>query len=279
MKRRTFLKLSPAFVALPLSLGLTSCAPKTKNPVVDESDETENQPFDLGMSLEQARQYNEGNGGLFIHRDDKFYPVPDHIYAYQELVIMEGTTFSSNTLSENDELVYISDTVNPSSVFYVFSPIIDTGSTALLAFHLHEDYITGMQEITLETSQKSFSSIKNVTLNDLSVTDFCSTHSGVEAGTYESSNDCYATGFVDLSPSETSITIGYYEGTQYQEVTLDGTLPYYTFDSEAVIPAFLTPTKQGYAIVDTSLLIKGMDYAFGWSELWPNNATIISITD
>ena len=150
----------------------------------------------------------------------------------------------------------------------------------MLAFQIHADSTTQKSEITLETRHKTFDRITDVTLNDLPVMDFADIHEGIEAGQYDlGSTDHNATFFIDLPSDEPSITIGYYEGTQYQELTLDGTLPYYTFDPNAAIPAFLTLTKEGYAVLDTSLLMSGMKYALGWSAMWPYNAAIFSVTD
>ncbi len=285
MKRRTFLRLSPAILALPFSLSLTGCNTKRKDVSIEEP---ASPPPDPGLTLDQARQYNDGNGGLFIHRNDKFYPLSEHIYAYQALVIMDNTDSSANTLSESDELVYISDTADPSMMMFYVSPVDQTGTTALLACQIQAD--TTIQadtpeevitKITLETRQKDFNSIDNVTLNGIDVLDclYDYNHDWIGAGIYERGGGIYqVTGFLDLS-SEASITVGYYEGTSYQELTLDGTFPYYSFDSDHKIPIVSTLTKEGYAIVNTSRLEKGTSYAFGWFGLWPSNATILTITD
>ena len=133
MKRRTFLQLSPAFLALPLSLGLAGCGGSTSttpSEIESVSDTSSDWDSDtdfvednsLGMGLEDAKSYsNFNNCPYFIHRSDGlFYPV---------LITMESNlgsaVFSSYDqlteyaeclticLSDGDELVYISSNSIP----------------------------------------------------------------------------------------------------------------------------------------------------------------------
>ncbi len=136
MKRRTFLKLSPAFLALPLSLGLTGCdtsssvaASAAESVTTASSDSYTDTDIDeddsLGLGLEEAKSYSSFNNcPYFIHRSDGlFYPVlitmesnlgSAVFSSYDQLT--EYTECLTICLSKGDELVYISSNSIPDEV-------------------------------------------------------------------------------------------------------------------------------------------------------------------
>lgn len=147
MKRRTFLKLSPAFVALPLSLGLTGCdtsssavASATESVTTASSDSYTDTDIDeddsLGMGLEEAKSYGEfSKCPFFIHRSDGlFYPLlPTLESNFQPVAFLSYSQLTASSecltlcISDGDELVYISSRSVPDTVR--FYPIDSMGNT------------------------------------------------------------------------------------------------------------------------------------------------------
>ena len=156
MKRRTFLKLSPAFVALPLSLGLNGCTASISPSSVSSIDDTDMVADDidddlpgLGMTLEEIQEFaDRTNRHIFIHRsDDLFYVLPtpltgiynpsrkdfyNTVFSDPEMLqtIYDESTPSRNNITlswDGDELVYITSSSLPDSV--TFSSFIGSGPT------------------------------------------------------------------------------------------------------------------------------------------------------
>lgn len=136
MKRRTFLRLSPAILALPLSLELSGCggsnstAPCEVESASDASsdwgsdtDFVEDSSF--GIGLEEAQSHSAlSSCPYFIHRSDGlFYPVlvtlesnfgSAAFSSYEQLT--EYAECLTICLSDGDELVYISSRSIPDKV-------------------------------------------------------------------------------------------------------------------------------------------------------------------
>lgn len=154
MKRRTFLKLSPAFLALPLSLELSSCgasnlrspdiaASSTSEPTPDVSSDVDScADTDISnysgqeLTLEEAQEYSRfTNCPYFIHwSSGSFSPVPVTLESDSTFVtfldICKFQTYHSGSAlySSRAELVYISTSGSvPDTVsFYTITEVGNT---------------------------------------------------------------------------------------------------------------------------------------------------------
>lgn len=125
-----------------------------------------------------------------------------------------------------------------------------------------------------ESLLTSGSGISNLTINGLSPQDYCDKNSMLPVYVNNHSGDISTDFIVDLSDfvdydtaqlknghlalsennDQNTVVIEYYESTQYHSITLSANCLAFFFDSSEAISCPVTPTKGGYAIVDTSSL-------------------------
>lgn len=345
MKRRTFLQLSPVFLTLPLSLGLTGCGGSRQDsrlaPSISASsissaapNGTANNDTDLGMTLDEAKASSKH---FFILCNNKFYPLFHQSYPYTRnrehdfqhdistsLIIDDISYYNSfpygskqdDPLTDNcsllngDQLVYLSSGSIPDHIdfmeltasFYTIPLVFTCGDpyhslypdevSALEAFPYRQfsDYDSNYVPADNITSERiSVISKSDLTINGLSVQDYCATHTMVSIyhteeqsmidNTLKSYNYQYVvdlTQYVSLDPakqedgilelieenSENVVTIGYYIGTEYYSFTLKANCLAFLHSPSASYSCPLSLTQNGYAIIDTSSLPSG-DYAMG----------------
>lgn len=164
MKRRTFLQLSPAVLALPISLSLSACsgsktasrpASSTAAPISSTADtdsitdDVDEMYSELGLTLEEAKASADKvfilRNGLFYslskplfcrpisRKDEKSYAVTYDEEAYQGTLSVDSPETNNATLFDGDQLVYVSSDSLPDSI--QFAPLTSTGYTLPLVFH------------------------------------------------------------------------------------------------------------------------------------------------
>ena len=147
MKRRTFLQLSPAVFALPISLSLSACSgSKTASrpaastaasisstadtdSITDDVDEIYSE---LGLTLEEAKASSDTvfilRNGLFYslskplfcrpisRKGEKSYAVTYDEEAYQRTLSVDSPETNNASLFDGDQLVYVSSDSLPDSI-------------------------------------------------------------------------------------------------------------------------------------------------------------------
>lgn len=213
-------------------------------------------------------------------------------------------------LLDGDQLVYISsgsirdhfDIMDITSSFYTLPVIFKCGdptrslypdkiqSIDTFSFRRFSDYDPSyIPSRDSADSILSVSSLSNLTINGLSVQEYCDSHEMIrifyteQQSAYDNTvtdyNFYYAvdlTDFTSFDPqkaekgilelteenSENTVVIGYYEGTEYHSLTLKANCLAVLHDSSPAYTCPLSLTQNGYAVIDTSSLPSG-DYAIG----------------
>ena len=216
------------------------------------------------------------------------------------------------SLLDGDELVYISNDFIPSYIY--FMPITQTFPTLPVIFEggtPYRKFCTADELLGLRTlpSRKFFDydssyvpsdqysddylsvGLSNLTINGLSVQDYCLSHSMIPIyhTRYERDSDHvidtynyryivdltdftdidiakWQNGIIELTSEndQNTVTISYYEGTQYHSLTLRSTSTAVLFDSDRTCSVSPSLTSNGYAVIDTSALSPN-EYAIGIS--------------
>ena len=205
------------------------------------------------------------------------------------------------TLFDGDELVYISTNSIPDYVDLM--PVTGVVATLPVIFECdnpYRNFCTADEVLRISAlPHREFSdydpsyipaddhsidclsvrSLSNLTINGLSVQDYCDTHDMVliyqteEDSAFDNSVKSYNYHYiVNLSEfseldsekrkngiralveenDQNTVTISYYEGTQYHSFTLQSTCLAYTYTPSQAMPFPVSLTQNGYAVIDTS---------------------------
>lgn len=233
-----------------------------------------------GMTIDEALEYAGDEASLyFVHRGDKFYPLPmTTAIAEKALFFDDDQQFTNITLSPGDELVLVAPNAAPEVYSYPFQFAPSSSCGYTLPFALVK---TG--------SSNAYSSIGYLTdsyfdlsddallLNGLSITDYGQSHDLIF---YDSDSDGYGTTYsclVDLTdyadvdyssgkpvlknPNENN-TVSIQFGTDSDLSTCEATIRYYLFDSSKATDHYMSQPKNGYSVIETESLPAG-DYIFG----------------
>lgn len=218
------------------------------------------------------------------------------------------------TLFDGDELVYISTNSIPSYVdlMPVTGIVVSTLPVIFECDNPYRNFCTADEVLRISAlpSRKfsdydpsyiptddhsidclSVRSLSNLTINGLSVQDYCDTHDMIliyqteEDGTFDNSVKSYnyhyivelnkfsevnrekaQNGIRELTEEndQNTVTISYYEGTQYHSFTLQSTCFAFHYDPSQAMPFPVSLTQNGYAVIDTSG-IPSNEYAVGFS--------------
>ena len=256
-------------------------------------------------------KYSFKHTGNMLYYDISTALLIDNISFQESFAIKGGNqlAFDTSTLFDGDQLVYISSDYIPNSIdlmsftdsLYTIPLVFEYGDYHN-SFHPNEiANINGLRKFscydpnyipadsTADSSLFAFSSSSNLTINGLSVQEYCTSHNMVpiyyreEQGAFDSTIKDYNYRFiVDLTPfteydsekeidgilepveenSENKVTISYYKGTQCYSFTLTANCLAYLHEPFALYTCPLSLTPNGYAIVDTSLVASG-EYAIG----------------
>lgn len=335
MKRRTFLQLSPAVLALPISLSLSACsgsktasrpASSTAAPISSTADtdsitdDVDEMYSELGLTLEEAKASADKvfilRNGLFYslskplfcrpfsRKDEKSYAVTYDEEAYQRTLSVDSPETNNATLFDGDQLVYVSSDSLPDSI--QFAPLTSTGYTLPLVFHGNPKRGTFNNISTVthtfsyyEPTYQAPESYMEHTLfesddfliNGLTLAEYTAANSMITIDYDDSSSvDPEAIYIVDLTDYVTLkdnsfilqekndhnvVTISFYTGTDYHEITLEATCVFFTFDPSSAITCNIQKTKDGYAVIDTSSLSHFENYVVAYG---PNCAPFSILT-
>lgn len=213
--------------------------------------------------------------------------------AYRGTVLVDSPESNNASLFDGDQLVYISSDSIPDSI--EFAPITYRGYTLPLVFDGKPEHGT-FQSISTITHpffyydssyqapepymEHTLLSTDDFQLNGLSLNDYAHSNSMVtinyrDYSAFGPDARCIVdlTDYVTLENNSFTlrekndhnvVTISFYSGTDYHEITLEATCVFFTFDPGSAIACNIQKTKDGYAIVDTSPLSYSENYVVAY---------------
>ena len=226
-------------------------------------------------------------------KGEEVYAITYDEDAYRGTLSVDSPETNNASLFDGDQLVYISSDSVPDSI--EFAPVTSTGYTLPLVFDGKPKHGTfsGISTVTHPFSyynpdyqapesymEHTLFTSDDFQLNGLSLADYTSSNSMITIDYRDTGSlGPDALSIVDLTDYVTLeensftlrekndhnvVTVSFYSGTDYHEITLEATCVFFTFDPSSAIACSIHKTTEGYAIVDTSPLSHSENYVVAY---------------